>query len=256
MAYMRSLDVEVSRDTLAQYFITPESKALADEWLQVYPGLSRHGALRGRHMEDIVSKYIDNGVLQMINMAAGLNTFPYRHPKAKKLAHYAEFDLPNMIDFKKETIEQLTHRGMIEETSLKVKYVPTDLSTDIALSFERLGWDWSKPTIIVMEGISYYIPNDALENIVSTLRQFLIKGSPVLFDYFRPSDRETDLYKKFYETITPLGELLYTFFDQPGVKKLFQDFNIESDLLITEIERNYCSDQKTIEFASYLTVVR
>jgi len=120
MAYMRSLDVEVSRDPLAQYFVSKEGKALGDDWLSSYPGLSRHGSLRCRYIEDTAVKYIGQGAVQMINIAAGLNSFPYRHPEAGRLKHYAEFDLPGMIDHKKQIIAKFFQEGKIQQPSLEV----------------------------------------------------------------------------------------------------------------------------------------
>lgn len=82
-------------------------------------------------------------------------------------------------------------------------------------------------------------------------------GSAVIFDYFRPKDTETALYKTLFNTITPRGEFLHTFFDHATVTQLFSsEFRILSDRLITEIECEYCPDRRTIDFASYLVASR
>ncbi|MBI4126667.1 MAG: class I SAM-dependent methyltransferase [Deltaproteobacteria bacterium] len=243
MAYMRSLDIKVSRDTLAQHLLTHEARALGDDWLSVYPGLARHGALRCRYIEDTAITYINRDVSQMINVAAGLNTFPYRHPDAARLTHYAEFDLPEMIEHKRGIIDRFAREGKIKQPLVKVDYVATDLTEDIALSFEKLGWDWSKPTIVVMEGISYYVPLASLQRVITTISGFLAPGSPVLFDYFRPEDRKTPLYQKIHQTIGLQKEPFLTFLDSAGVQALFDGSTIVSDRLITDIEKDYCPDR-------------
>lgn len=244
MAYMRSLDVAVSSDPLARQFVTDEAKALGDTWLAVYPGLARHGALRCRYFEDIAGKYIAAGAMQMINMAAGLNTFPYRHTAARLLRHYAEFDLPDMLAYKKT--------ASLPKPIISVEYVPTDLSKEITPSLSQLSWDWTQPTVILMEGISYYVPLESLKAVIRTLSRHLAKGSCILMDYFRPKDTETRLYKTFFDTIMPRGELLHTFFTHETVVDLLDPFKVVSDRLMPDIEADYCPDKKTIPFASYL----
>ncbi|MBI2344417.1 MAG: class I SAM-dependent methyltransferase [Deltaproteobacteria bacterium] len=257
MAYMRSLDVEVSGDIFAHHFVTDEAKSLADSWLAVYPGNARHGALRCRYMEGRAATYIQRGALQMINIAAGLNTFPYRHPAARALQYFAEFDLPNMLTYKEETVRRLITEGMIPSTTLKVSYHVADLTADITPVLEQLCWDWSHPTVVLMEGISYYIPRAALQAVIHTLGRFCAKGSVIIFDYLRIKDTKTPLYKTFYDSIAPRGEVFHTVFDDEGVVRLFTPwFRVISDRTITDIEKEYCADQRTIDFASYLVAER
>ena len=91
---------------------------------------------------------------------------------------------------------------------------------------------------------------------MQTLARFLAKGSPILFDYFRPKDTETALYKTLFKTITPRGELLHTFFTHDTVVELFDPIKVLSDRLMPDIEKDYCKDHKTIDFASYLLAER
>ncbi|MBU4484181.1 class I SAM-dependent methyltransferase, partial [bacterium] len=202
VAYLRSLEEDLSGDTLAKYFVAEDGVALANEWLKLYPGVGREICIRNRYIEDKISEYInDRGINQVMNIAAGLNTFPYRHPDSFGLQRYAELDLPKMIDFKKEFISRLVDDGVIEKLHPSVQYVPIDLLSD-ELEFNVEGWDWNRPTMFILEGISYYVPFDKLKNIINKLSQLSSKGSVIVMDYFLKNASKKKVFDKIMSTIS------------------------------------------------------
>jgi len=81
-------------------------------------------AIRGRFIEDSAVKYSkERNITQILNIASGLNTFPYRHPDADRFDAYMELDLPHMVEFKKSHVDQMIKQGVEINKEPKIKYV-------------------------------------------------------------------------------------------------------------------------------------
>lgn len=243
VAYLRHIEAAVSLDILAKHFCDEEGKAMADKWIKLCPYVDRTVAIRGRYIDDVAARYIEeHGIHQMINVPAGLNTFPYRHKAATKLEKYAELDLPAMIEFKNRTIGDLRNNGDIPQTLVHVDYIPIDLaSKNFFEKFKGINWDHEKPTICVFEGMSYYLPLETLENILNTFAKVLPKGSVLLWDYF-PDYVEENIGPLMSTIVDVGGEVCLTYLSEDKLKRLCKGFNIISDDLESELEKKYYPD--------------
>ncbi len=244
VAYLRDVELDVSRDTLAKHFCDIEGKAMAEKWLRLCPYVGRTVAVRGRHIEDVAAKCIEErGIRQMMNIAAGLNTFPYRHNAARGLEKYAELDLPPMLNFKEEMIHDLRVKGVISESLVKVDYLPTDLSSNnFHKEFKEIDWDRGSPIIYVFEGVSYYLPLEVLTEILNTFSDVMPKGSVLIWDYF-PGYVKEHLDPLMATIVDAGGEVCLTYLSDTKIHELLVDFNIVSDRLESDLEREYYSDQ-------------
>lgn len=237
------MEVDVSRDTLAKYFCDEEGQIMAKKWLELCPYVGRLVAVRGRHVEDEAARYIkDHGIKQMMNIAAGLNTFPYRHEAASKLDRYAEIDLPSMLAFKEEKIALLKKGGFISNASIDIDYIPTDLhSENFFKDFKNINWDWHLPSIYVVEGMSYYLPIELLQKIIDTLSTLIAKGSILIWDYF--PDYVKEYLDDLMNTIVDAGgEVCFTYLNKTEVNRLMEGFHIVSDRLESELEKEFYSN--------------
>jgi len=243
VAYLRHLELEVSRDTLAEYFCDDEGRKMAKKWLGMVGYVGRAVAIRGRYIEDRVADYIEKkGIKQVLNIPAGLNTFPYRHESASRLDRYAELDLPDMINFKKGKIEQLRNEEKVNNQQIEVDYIPIDLSLDsFAEDFENIDWDWNQPSIYIFEGMSYYLPLDKLAQIISIFSKTMAKGSVFIMDYL-PDYVKNDLDPLMQTIIDAGGEACLTYLSEPEVANLLRNFNIISDRLESDLEKEYYRD--------------
>ena len=177
VAYLRYLEETVSGDTLAKYFTDEEGEKVAEQWLKWCSYVGRTVAIRGRYIEDVAARYIqENNITQMMNIAAGLNTFPYRHKTAAQLKRYAELDLPAMLEFKKAKIVDLKLKRLISTPSPLVEYFPIDLSSDrFAAELKKIPWSREKPSIYVFEGMSYYLPKKKLQEVIDIFADTMVK---------------------------------------------------------------------------------
>jgi methyltransferase (TIGR00027 family) len=111
---------------------------------------------RTLRFDQIITEQVKQGADMVINLAAGLDTRPYRMelPPALK---WVEVDLPAMIDYKEEILGSEKPRCVLERVRLDL----SDVAARCAL-FQRLGNN-AKKTLIVTEGLLVYLTRE--ENI-------------------------------------------------------------------------------------------
>ena len=69
-----------------------------------------------------------------------------------------------------------------------VVYIPADLaSDDFGQRLLEGGYDRSRRTLFIMEGVIFYIPPKSVDNIPDFIVKNSGKGSVILFDYFPQS---------------------------------------------------------------------
>ena len=239
---MRGMEVEVSLDTLAKHFTNEECKGLVKKWLDIAPYTARLVSIRGRYIEDaVVEKMKTKGITQVLNIAAGLNTFPYRHPGAKNLSHYAELDLAPMLEYKQQEIEKFISKGLIARPTFDLQYIPIDLAADNFLEhFRSIDWNWKEPSIYIFEGISYYIPLERLKEIIDTFAETMASGSLLIMDYFPDIAKENeDLVTIMDDMPKDGGETCVSYLSPSNIKNLLEHFNIISDHLENDLEKEY-----------------
>lgn len=242
VAYLRSLDVGVSNDHLACHFADEEGKQVATKWLEMYHGVGRQICIRARYIEDAVGHYLPQDGGQVICLAAGLSTYPYRAMWKSNIQYYAEIDFPDMTVFKKETIHCLIKKGMISKPLLPVSYLGLDITDDTLMDqLNSNGWDPSRKTVFIIEGVSYYLSCQAIATLIESIARTSCSGSIVIMDYFPQSHSQTDQFKKVMGDIARGGEITLCCPSDEGISDIFRHYQIISDVPDPEIERKYYS---------------
>ena len=103
--------------------------------------------------DQIITEQIKQGTDMVINLAAGLDTRPYRMDLPPSLK-WVEVDLPAMIDYKEEILGQEKPRCALERVRL-------DLADGAGRRelFQRLGSS-SRKVLVVTEGLLVYLTRD------------------------------------------------------------------------------------------------
>jgi len=104
-------------------------------------------------LDQIITGQIQQGTDMVINLAAGLDTRPYRMDLPPSLK-WIEVDLPTMIDYKEEILRQEKPRCALERVRLDL----ADVVGRRAL-FQRLGSN-AKKILVVTEGLLVYLTRD------------------------------------------------------------------------------------------------
>lgn len=171
-------------------------------------------AMRSRLAEDLLTAAATRGVVQLVVLGAGLDTYAYRSPIAERLTMF-EVDHPATQQWKRD---QLAGAGIAAPATLH--YVPVDFERDVlADRLQAAGHDPSRPTFFTWLGVVPYLSEDA---ILTTLRFIagLTGGAEVVFDYSAPADAIAsqsgrDARAALETRVAAAGERLLSHFQPP-----------------------------------------
>jgi methyltransferase (TIGR00027 family) len=175
-------------DPLAIRFISPETlkllqnpekaKKMKTKKDVLFRGVVNSIAARVRYFDDFVAESLKNGFKQLVILGAGYDTRAYRIKDIEKIKVF-EMDHFGTQKVKIEKIKEI-----FGSTPHHVEYIPVDFETEpLGQKLFDGGYNGSKKTLFLMEGLIYYIPPEAVASILSFIIENSGKGSTVLFDY-------------------------------------------------------------------------
>jgi methyltransferase (TIGR00027 family) len=138
-------------------FRDPFARALAGDWAERHAeALASHGehawpfVARTYLFDRFVTRLVDHGVDLVVNLAAGLDTRPYRMALPASL-RWVEVDLPEILDYKEQILADATPACALER-------VPLDLTNEDARRglFARLGAS-ARHAVVLCEGLVVYL---------------------------------------------------------------------------------------------------
>jgi methyltransferase (TIGR00027 family) len=138
---------------------------------------------RTRYIDDAVQAALSQGIRQLVILGAGFDTRPYRLAGMEHVK-VLEVDLPSVQEDKKKRLEK--HFGRLPEhvTFVPIEtFVPIDFDTqsleDVLL---RTAFDPSSPAVFVWEGVTQYIPEEAVRRTLAFVGKSA-PGSTLIFTY-------------------------------------------------------------------------
>ncbi len=196
----RARRVDVSGDAYAQYWVPPERRAaVAALWndfsREVYPNDDLELGIRNRFFIESIQHFTAvHRNAAFVNLGAGLTSYPYLLPG--NIACF-ELDLPSVVAFKQQRIEELSVSGILPPRNLKLRAV------DIMEARGRLHLrDFlativgDRPTFFLLEGLSYYLNFLVLDELFEILREAQPVASQVGFDYWRPDLAQNPIFQR------------------------------------------------------------
>ncbi len=121
--------------------------------------------VRTRVLDELILRAIDrDGVGTVLNLAAGLDTRPYRLPLTRSL-RWIDVDLPNVIAYKREQLAG-------EPAACALEYAALDL-TDVARRralFSQVGVA-ARQVLVVAEGLLVYLTAEQVGELAADLRE-------------------------------------------------------------------------------------
>jgi methyltransferase (TIGR00027 family) len=163
----------IMNDPQAKLFV--DEAAMADARAQ--PELQRVIWLRTRYIDDAVLAFAAcHPRPQILLLGAG---FDSRAIRLDVEADFYEVDRADTVAYK---AERFAAAGLTTRNSRHVLAV--DLATEpIAAPLLAAGFDTSRPTIVVWEGVVPYLTNREAETVVAELASLLSTGSQLVADY-------------------------------------------------------------------------
>lgn len=140
------------RDPLARRLAGERGEQIARE-MQAGVSYEWPYVARTVRFDQIISEQVKQGADMVINLAAGLDTRPYRMELPASL-EWVDVDLPEMIDYKQAALAQETPRCHLESVRLDL----ADVDARRAL-FQRLG-NKARKAVIITEGLLVYLTRD------------------------------------------------------------------------------------------------
>ena len=138
--------------------------------------MANYLGVRSRFFDDFFDGATAAGVRQAVILASGLDTRGYRlnWPEGTRVF---EIDQPLVLAFKDTVLG-----GLDVEASAEHRMVPMDLRDDWAGALVAAGFDRSRPTAWLAEGLLPYLPAAAEAQLLSTMHELSAPGSRIALD--------------------------------------------------------------------------
>jgi methyltransferase (TIGR00027 family) len=128
---------------------------------------------RTKYFDTYFKSAADDGVRQVVILAAGLDSRAYRLPWLDQTTIF-ELDRPQVLDFKREVLAEQGAKPNAERREVAI-----DLREDWPQALRDSGFDSTKPSAWIVEGLLIYLPADAEEQLFSGINALASPGSHV-----------------------------------------------------------------------------
>ena len=141
-------------------------------------GIVRAMTERTRFIDEALERAIDAGATQVLIPGAGFDSHAYRCRELLASARVFELDRPATSAFKRRRVDEV-----LGGPPSNVTYVAIDLAQqDAFAALARHGYDVSLRTFVIMEGLTMYVPEEALRAVFRFVAAHA-PGSSVVFDF-------------------------------------------------------------------------
>ena len=128
-------------------------------------------AARTRFFDSFFQAATRDGIRQAVILASGLDARAYRLAWPADMTVF-EIDQPQVIEFKAATLAQL---GAAPQAELRT--VAVDLRNDWPKALVEAGFDMSRPTAWIAEGLFGYLPPEAQDRLLDNITALSADGS-------------------------------------------------------------------------------
>lgn len=147
---------------------------------------------------------------QIVLLGAGYDTRAYRFEELNSTTNVFEVDLAPT---------QKRKRQILEKTGIgtsSVEYVAVDFQNNLLLEkLEKSGYDASKETLFLWEGVTCYLPQIAIENTLFFIKNYAAPNSLLFFDYL--TEEQTSFYK---------NEPFIFWMEREGIESLLSEYGL------------------------------
>ncbi|MEU6129750.1 class I SAM-dependent methyltransferase [Saccharopolyspora sp. NPDC047091] len=151
---------------------------------ELLEAMSGYLGVRTRFFDEYFLRAAAGGVQQAVILASGLDTRAFRLAWPEGLRVF-EIDQPKVLQFKDDTLNRID-----AEPGSDRRVVPVDLRDDWASALEAAGFDATKPTAWLAEGLLPYLPPEAEAQLLATVDRLSAPGSRLSIEHMAgPRDR-------------------------------------------------------------------
>ena len=156
-------------------------------------------AVRTRFFDDFFIGAAAAGIQQAVILASGLDTRAYRLPWPQEAVVF-EIDQPQVIEFKSGLLESLGAHPAAHRRA-----VPIDLRDDWPEALRDDGFDPTKPTAWIAEGLLIYLPPDAQDRLFDNITALSAPGSRLATEHMDIKGSADEWTEKLSERSRRMG---------------------------------------------------
>jgi methyltransferase (TIGR00027 family) len=134
---------------------------------------------RSRFIDDLFIRWLRVRVPQIVLLGAGYDTRALRFREDLGTTQVFELDVPSTQTRKLEIL-----RSSHTELPPQVHYIGINFKTDdLVEQLRNNGYDSSLTTLVIWEGVTYYLPQETVDRTLRLIRSHCGSGSGIAFDY-------------------------------------------------------------------------
>lgn len=230
----------ICNDPYAMALAGEDGQLHATAYEKAVPAIELWVGLRTARLDASTRDAIAAGVRQIVILGAGLDT------RAARLAtsgvRFFEVDAPSSQRDKRERVAKLDGYPIDAATYVECDFVKDDFLDRLVAS----GFDTEAPAFFVWEGVTYYLPEEAVRATLTRIASGTSPSSVVAFDFFGQrfvkADLKDEMDRAARSRVAEMGEPLRSGFTDlvPVVYECgFRKVHVES---FDEIALNYLGD--------------
>ena len=215
---------------------------------------------RAVYTEKTLKSAVLTGTKQYVILGAGMDTFAFR--ETDFLSKYRVFEVDHPLT-QADKLERIAHVGWAIPDNLS--FVPVDFTKDsLAERLVAAGFDQSVKSFFSWLGVTYYLPTEAIDTMLSALSSICADGSTLVFDY--PDENFFDASERRVQNTIMMakagGEPMQSAFSYSELEMLLEKHGFLIYELLTphDIQRDIIdkagADMKAFEHVNYCLAVR
>jgi O-methyltransferase involved in polyketide biosynthesis len=187
---LRARNTALSRDVFAHLWVNDHTRQICKNYDGlVYPDDEISLGVRNRFFLELIESFFasqPDGIL--VNVGSGFTNYPFLLDRDFPVI---EIDFPHVVDYKSRHLEQFYQAGLIPLRH--IEFVGADLNDGHdrnALAAKLSADSRLAKSFIVIEGLTYYLNSESLDELFQIAAGLQRVGSMVAFDFWTP-DLET-----------------------------------------------------------------
>ena len=156
-------------------------------------------AVRTRFFDDFFTSAASAGIRQAVILASGLDTRAYRLPWPPDAVVF-EIDQPQVIEFKTTVLASLGAAAAADHRTVAI-----DLRDDWPTALRDSGFDPTRPTAWIAEGLLIYLPPDAQDRLFDNITALSAPGSRLATEHMDIQGSADEWTEKLNERSRRMG---------------------------------------------------
>jgi methyltransferase (TIGR00027 family) len=239
--------------TMAKYNFL---RTLLKKALFKVPGIYEYVISRTHFIDEIFKSDLSS-IEQVLIFGAGFDSRAIRFEKELKNIKVFEIDAPPTQQAKRS---RFIEKSIDFPTNLK--FISFDLTQEALVDkLEEAGFQRNRKCLILLEGLTYYLPQETIISILNFINSSTAKGSQIIFDYavasaVNPKSSPAGI-EKHYQSLVKAGERP-GFIVEGEIQDFLKTYNVEivEELDSVKLAKRYFSTDDFEPAAQQFRLVR